>query len=443
MFWRVTRFLLLLGAGALLAALLATPGSRWQSSVGGCLLAGLLWFAIDLWQASRLVWWLRAPVQPQSPRLLGLWREIADRMRRLLRQREQQLQAAERRLHDVLAGIQAAPNGVVLLDAEQRIEWCNHTAARHLGFDASQDLYQHIGNLVRDPAFARYCAEGRYAQPLLLSGRTHSASHPVRLSLQIHPYGEGRSLLLSEDVTALEQAEAMRRDFVANVSHEIRTPLTVLSGFVETMLHIPLQDADRERYLQLMFQQAQRMQTLVQDLLTLSRLEGSPLPGIGHWRPVSALLEQVRAEALALSNNLSPQERRLSLCIASDDEISGSETELHSALSNLVTNAVRYTPQGSLIEVSWCRLPNGRGQFSVQDHSPGIAPEHLSRLTERFYRVDRSRSRETGGTGLGLAIVKHVVQRHGGELRISSKLGEGSQFSIIWPAERLRLRPTV
>mgnify|MGYP002507206300 CR=1 FL=1 len=440
MLWRVCRFFLFIGVGAILAAILSGPSSRILSSLCGALLATLLWFAIDLWQLARLVTWLREPTERQPPRIGGIWRELADRLRRQLRLRDQQQQLVQAQLRDVLAGIQAAPIGVVLLDAQQRIEWCNRTAAQHLGFHATHDLDQHIGNLVREPAFARYCSEGHYEQAVLITGRDSSARHPVRLSLQIHPYGEGRSLLLSEDVTAVEQAEAMRRDFVANVSHEIRTPLTVLSGFVETMLHIPLADEERQRYLQLMFTQAQRMQTLVHDLLTLSHLEGSPPPGAGHWLPIATLVEQFKSEALALSSSLTAIERPLILDIASDDEISGSESELHSAFSNLVTNAVRYTPAGLTITVSWRRLQDGSGLFSVKDQGPGIEPEHLSRLTERFYRVDRSRSRETGGTGLGLAIVKHVVQRHNGELRISSKLGEGSLFAVVWPSERVRTR---
>ncbi|KAF1020149.1 MAG: Phosphate regulon sensor protein PhoR [Paracidovorax wautersii] len=440
MLWRICRFLLFVVAGGALAWWLALPERRWWPGLAGALLACLVWFALDIWRAGKVVLWLRNTQERQPPDVDGIWGEITERVRRQFRVREQQTAAAEQRRQDVLAGIQASPNGVVLLDAEQRIEWCNEMAADHLGFHATNDVAQHIGNLVREPAFARYCASGQFDRPLIIAGRSNSAAHPVRLSLQLHPYGEGRSLLLTHDVTTLEQAEAMRRDFVANVSHEIRTPLTVLSGFVETMLHVPLAENDRLRYLELMLKQSQRMQTLVNDLLTLSRLEGSPPPGAGQWLPVGTLLEQFKAEAEALSSALTPVPRPLVLTVGRDDDISGSEPELHSALSNLVTNAVRYTPPGNPIEVSWGRLPDGRGVFSVKDKGPGIAPEHLPRLTERFYRVDRSRSRETGGTGLGLAIVKHVVQRHGGELRISSKLGEGSVFAVVWPAARVRPR---
>jgi two-component system phosphate regulon sensor histidine kinase PhoR len=263
-----------------------------------------------------------------------------------------------------------------------------------------------------------------------------SATRPRRLSVYLHPYGEGRRLLLTRDVTEIEQVEAMRRDFVANVSHEIRTPLTVLSGFVETLQTLDLPKEERARYLGMMGQQAQRMQTLGQDLLTLSRLEGSPPPGTGEWTPLATLLAQSEQEARSLAQ---AQRKELDLRFAPAPPfvLGGTHSELQSALSNLVSNAVRYTPAGGLVQVQ-ARLDGERLELSVHDTGPGIAPEHLPRITERFYRVDRSRSRESGGTGLGLAIVKHVVQRHGGELKIESTVGVGSTFTIVLPAARLR-----
>jgi two-component system, OmpR family, phosphate regulon sensor histidine kinase PhoR len=256
----------------------------------------------------------------------------------------------------------------------------------------------------------------------------------------MHPYGEGRSLMLSHDITALDQAEAMRRDFVANVSHEIRTPLTVLAGFVETLQSLPLKEQERNRYLSLMEQQAQRMQTLVSDLLTLSRLEGSPLPPAQDWHAASLLMAQCEQDANDLSTLLWSDPQGLSFQTDAVMEIAGSASELLSAMFNLIGNAIRYSPPDKPIAVRWSSLPGGGAVFSVRDQGAGIAPEHIPRLTERFYRVDRSRSRETGGTGLGLAIVKHVAQRHGGELSIESAPGKGSCFSIRFPAQRVRLR---
>ena len=402
--------------------------------------AVLLLAALQQWRSQRLLAALRTDrLQALAARTGGPWGEIAQRMQRLLKTRDESLRQSEARLQEFLVALENSPNGVVLLDENARIEWCNQTAAGHFGFDARRDQLQAIGNLVRDPAFGAYLASWNYSRDVVL---TVSASRavPLKLSVQIHPYAGNRRLMLSRDVTALEQAEAMRREFVANVSHEIRTPLTVLAGFVETLQNLPLDAQERARYLAMMAQQAQRMQTLVSDLLTLSKLEGSPLPGPGEWTPVAALLGQCEQEAGALSAVLAPQRPHVLVFDRGQGwHLSGAAGEWHSALSNLITNAIRYTPPGGRIEVTWRALDAGRAEFAVRDSGPGIAPEHIARLTERFYRVDRSRSRETGGTGLGLAIVKHVVQRHGAELGIDSTPGAGSTFAIRFPANRLRV----
>jgi len=223
------------------------------------------------------------------------------------------------------------------------------------------------------------------------------------------------------------------------VSHEIRTPLTVLSGFVETMQTLALSEAERHQYLSMMSQQASRMQTLVSDLLTLSRIEGSPAPGLGDWMDSRELLAHVHQEAVGLSQTLGSVMHDITLLESTPFWVAGSKTEVLSAMSNLMSNAVRYTPAGGQIRLGWRLLDDeGSAVFSVTDSGPGISPEHVPRLTERFYRVDRSRSRESGGTGLGLAIVKHVVQRHGGQLQVDSELGRGSTFSIVWPAGRIK-----
>ena len=412
----------------------------------GLLLAGLAWLLLDTLRLTRLLRWLRAEQNAELPGVLsgpvptagGVWGDVVDRTRRLLKNRDRQYQESQSRLNEFLSAMQASPNGVVLLDAEGRIEWCNQTAAQHFGFDAKRDVMQHIANLVRDPAFTAYLASGVFSREVTIPGGLSTATRPVRLSVNLHPYGNERKLLLSRDITALELAEAMRRDFVANVSHEIRTPLTVLSGFIETLQTLPLKEPERIRYLGLMAQQSQRMQTLVNDLLTLSRLEGSPSPDTSDWVTTSALLAQCEQEARALSAVLAPAGHLLEFEPGPPCELAGVQNELLSAMSNLVTNAVRYTPQAGSVKVRWTLLDDGRGEFQVQDSGPGMASEHLPRLTERFYRIDRSRSRETGGTGLGLAIVKHVTQRHGAELKIESQLGQGSRFSIVFPASRVR-----
>lgn len=434
-------------AGGALGWWTAAKGGLAWSLGGGLALGALVWLMIDSLYMGRLLRWLRteqgrevpAVVNSQElPRLPGVWGEVVDRTRRLLKNRDQQLQESQARLDEFLAAMQASPSGVVLLDAQGRIEWCNQMATQHFGFDAQRDVMQHIANLVREPAFKAYLASGNYSHDVVIPGSLSTPARPVKLSVHVHAYGKDRKLLLSRDITAVELAEAMRRDFVANVSHEIRTPLTVLSGFIETLQTLPLEEPERARYLALMAQQSQRMQTLVSDLLTLSRLEGSPFPGANDWITTNALLAQCEQEARALSAVITPQGHQLEFDPGPACEIAGVQTELYSAMSNLVTNAVRYTPETGLVSVSWTLLKDGRGQFQVRDTGPGIEPEHVPRLTERFYRIDRSRSRETGGTGLGLAIVKHVVQRHSAELHIESQPGHGSRFSIIFPAARIR-----
>jgi two-component system phosphate regulon sensor histidine kinase PhoR len=389
------------------------------------------WLLLAVAAVALVLVWLRHRRVRQLDRLNA-------RLARTLRERDDEVRQSQARLEEFLVALENSPNGVVLLDENGRIEWCNQTAAAHFGFDAQRDRLQYIGNLIRDPAFAAYMASWNYSRDVVLT-MPRDASSPLKLSVQAHPYAGSRRLVLSRDVTAVEQAEAMRRDFVANVSHEIRTPLTVLAGFVETMRTLTLEEHERRRYLELMAQQAQRMQTLVNDLLTLSKLEGSPPPGVGEWMPLATLMTQCEQEALSLSAVLAPNRpHEIVFESAPGVDVSGSPSELQSAMSNLMSNAVRYTPGGGRIEARWRALPDGRGEFSVKDSGPGIASEHIARLTERFYRVDRSRSRETGGTGLGLAIVKHVVNRHGAELKIDSTPGAGSTFAIILPASRLR-----
>jgi two-component system phosphate regulon sensor histidine kinase PhoR len=435
-------FLLLQILGAVTGIWLAPEALQIRGGLAGMLVMGLLWVLVDFTRGLRVLQWLRTGDVSDVPLKLGLWGEVAERARRLVRQREHETRDSDRRLQDFLAALQASPNGVVLLDAHGRIEWFNQTAAQHFGLDSGRDLLQHMVNLVRDPAFTAYVSGGNYQASVFMQGRDHSSAHPSRLSVHLHDYGEGRRLLLSRDVTMFEQAEAMRRDFVANVSHEIRTPLTVLSGFVETLQTLPLDATERARYLDLMAQQAGRMQSLVSDLLMLSRLEGSPLPGAAEWSSLPVLMGQVEQEAQVLSAVLNPPmtgpAQALVFEPAPARELAGTPSELHSALSNLVSNAVRYTPAGGKVRCGWLLLEDGRMEFYVQDSGPGIAPEHIPRLTERFYRVDRSRSRDTGGTGLGLAIVKHVAQRHGAELRIESTPGKGSRFAIVFPANRVR-----
>ncbi len=443
MFGRVFSSFILLISGA-------TLGYFWAQSqelqvtfylVVGSLVGAMLWWFWDAIRGLRVVYWLRYGDLAEVPNTFGLWGTVVDRTRRLLRERDRAINSSEQRLKDFLSAIQASPNGVVLLDENFQIEWCNLTAAFQLGIEPERDLAQRIGNLVRDPIFSAYMMISDVAEPIVIEGRGKNPNIPLRISIQRHSYGEGKQLLITRDVTVVEQADAMRRDFVANVSHEIRTPLTVLAGFVETLQTLKLTTEEQDKYLALMASQAHRMQSLVDDLLTLSRLEGSPIPGFTNSIVLSKLVEACQSESQQLSKLLFQEKISQVIVFETDPVIQnyllmGEPRELQSALSNLVSNAVRYTPQGGRIEVHTFLSADGNLNLQVKDTGPGIAPEHLPRLTERFYRVDRSRSRESGGTGLGLAIVKHVMQRHGGQLQITSIAGQGSCFNLVFPPTR-------
>jgi two-component system phosphate regulon sensor histidine kinase PhoR len=434
MTWLLPRLLLAIGAaffGFIVGAAVHSATGLEALGLGLGVTSGVaLLLVVDAVRGHRLLDWLRGNQQDNAPRDTGLWGELGYRVERAMRDRDRALARGRLELEQFLSAIEASPNGVLMLDAQEHILWCNRVAADHFALDPQRDLQQRITNLVRAPAFVAYLQAGRYGEPLVLG----NGRGPGTLSITVREYGEGMRLVLSLDVTERVRNEAMRRDFVANVSHEIRTPLTVLSGFIETLHTLPLTAVERDRVLVLMTQQTQRMQTLVADLLTLAQLEGSPRPAPDRWVGLDGLLMRVAADAEALSAG----RHALHLRPETHAELAGIESELLSAIANLVTNAVRYTPDGGEVELAWRLLEDGSGELTVIDTGPGIAREHIPRLTERFYRVDGSRSRETGGTGLGLSIVKHVMQRHGGELMIQSEVGKGSRFRLVFPAARVR-----
>lgn len=381
-------------------------------------------------QIAAFLRWLGRPARDALPPGRGLWEEAFATLHRHLKDRDEErerLRAALARFRD--AG-RALPDGVVILDREYRIEWVNPTAARHFSIDARRDLGQPLANFVRQPDFVAWLEAGDLREPLVLRGVRGETVLLVRLI----EFGDEQKLLNSRDVTAQEKLETMRRDFVANVSHELKTPITVLAGFVETLgdAKIEMSPAQRRRYLALMAEQARRMQQLIEDLLTLSALESSPAPADEQAIDMRAFAERLAEEARALSAG----RHQVASRVEHDARLTGSARELHSAFSNLVSNAVRYTPEGGTVTLSW-RLDGTRGVFAVQDTGIGVETRHIPRLTERFYRVDQGRSRDSGGTGLGLAIVKHVLTRHQASLEVDSELGKGSSFRAVFPAQRI------
>lgn len=358
------------------------------------------------------------------------WSEIFFRLQRIITGLRTDIEQIERQHKRFIEAFQASPNGIVMLDDQDQIEWCNAIAEQFLGLQFKRDALQRIHYIVRKPEFVQYMMSRQYEEPVVLE-KMGSASSLI-LRLQVFPFSENRRLILIQDITDLSKAEAMRRDFVANVSHEMRTPLTVMMGFLETVQTLELPPEQKAQYLEMMMDQGKRMKNLVEDLLTLANLEANTQPAPMNSISMSYLMSLIKNDAYALSQG----KHSLNFDLKTPCNLLGEEREVLSAFSNLVSNAIRYTPNVGSVSATWSVNAAGEGEFSVTDTGPGISPEHIPRLTERFYRIDRSRSRETGGTGLGLAIVKHVANRHQANLVIESTPGRGSTFTLRFPPAR-------
>lgn len=418
-------------ASVLLVALILWAGSGWIAALG--FLAGTQAFVMlrRLWQEFRLARWLENPDEVDPPDATGTWGDIFYRLQKLQRRQRTSRSELASALEQFEHAAQAVPDGMVILNRSDQIEWCNPASRKYMGLDCERDRGQFIRYLLRQAHFLEFLDAADYSQRLVCKS---PINREMTLSLQLVPFGSAQKLLVARDVTDLERVDAMRRDFIANVSHELRTPLTVVGGFVETLADAQeLPASETKRYFDLMLDHTRRMQHLLDDLLVLSRLESDDHTLKDETVHVQDLAKSLKSEAESLSRG----RHQVNLKIDSAANLKGGLQEIRSALSNLVSNAVRYTPEGGDITLAW-RERNGEGVFSVTDTGEGIAAEHIPRLTERFYRVDRSRSRETGGTGLGLAIVKHVLTRHGARLDVQSTPGKGSIFSVIFPAQRVQ-----
>jgi two-component system phosphate regulon sensor histidine kinase PhoR len=430
MFSVITRFLILIVL-AFVAGFIAL--SNFGPTLG--IAAGITVLAIPLiYSYINLAHLLKYTVDDSietMPLPSGYFEDALSRLQRLVRNLKQRILSVEKQHNRFIEAFQASPNGILMLDDEDQIEWCNAIAERFFGLNFKRDVLQRINFLIRRPEFVQYLYKRQFDEPLLLERMGPAAN--LSLMLQAFPFGGNRHLLLIQDVTDLQKADAMRRDFVANVSHEMRTPITVLMGFLETIQSLELDKAQQDQYFEMMMSQAQRMKSLVEDLLTLANLEANSLPAPMQTIQMQTVLALLKNDAEALSQGF----HTFNFEIASERNLLGEEREILSAFGNLVSNAIRYTPDVGSIGAIWRINEREEGEFAVTDTGPGIASEHLSRLTERFYRVDRSRSRDTGGTGLGLAIVKHIASRHQAQLIIESTPGKGSTFTLRFPRERL------
>jgi len=417
---------------ALAAAIALIFGPAWGFAALAAGLGGII--GVFLLQLHRLEQWADSPFDTPVPEAKGAWGAAFSALYRRTRARQARQRDLATTIDRFRNAVEALPDGMVILDAANRIQWANRRALSHLGIELGTDTGRPLANFLRAPEFIRYLEAEDFADAVVVESQREAGA---TLSIQIVPFGVDERLLISRNITQVEAVSRMRRDFIANVSHELKTPLTVIAGFLETLQDVKVDSRQRTRYLQLMTEQANSMQRLIDDLLTLSTLESEHTVRADTSFAVLPLLLEVSADAKALSAG----RHRIVLDFATPAIVTANRDELASAFGNLVSNAVRYTPDGGTITLGWHVDDEGRGAFSVTDTGIGIAPEHIPRLTERFYRVDRSRSRATGGTGLGLAIVKHVLIRHQAALDVTSELGSGSTFTVLLPPRRIAPEP--
>lgn len=402
-------------------------------AVSWVLLAGtsiyLLW---TLRQSNKLHQWLFSPdSHDNTPESHGLWGDLFDGIHQL----QQRHETAQERLQTVINRVQESTNAlndaVIMTNAKGSMEWWNNAATRYLGFKRDSDYGQLVYNLIRDPSFKTYFEKKSYEHPLDLT----SPYRPyLFLRFHITLFGEDDRLIIAQDISALHRLERMRKDFVSNVSHEMRTPLTVISGYLETFLdHADDLPPRWNRALNTMQQQSLRMERLIGDLLLLANVESKEQKHEHQTTDVEQLITKIKHDAQAFS-----AERKHNITINSQDHITlrGDEHQLRSAFSNIIFNAVKYTPSEGSIDIHWWSDSKG-AHLSVKDNGIGFDPIHIPRLTERFYRADPSRHKETGGSGLGLAIVKHVLLNHEGSLEVKSDPGKGSEFICHFPSTRI------
>lgn len=414
-----------LGRMAFVIALAAVIGGLYGYPLQAIILALLA--IILFWQAqmNRVQTWLQDPEQV-PPDVYGIWGELSARI--YLHQRnhkkvQKRLEASLDHLHDSFSSMR---DGVIMVDDQGVIEWSNQSVEPLLGLRHPEDTGQTLTNLVREPVFNEYFIAGDFSHPLQFVTIANSSLH---LRIEVTHFGKGERLLFVRDVSEAVRMEQMRRDFVANVSHELRTPLTVITGYLDTFKsNVDQLPQPFVKPVAQMGQQAQRMENLLKDLLWLSRIESEKREAKREQVDVGALLREIAEEV-----GTAYPDCQLDLDIDTDIAILGDYQELYSAASNLVNNAIKYAGDSGLVKVSWSRNQAG-ALLAVEDNGPGIDQVHIPRLTERFYRVDNSRSTQTGGTGLGLAIVKHVAQAHGAHLTITSELGSGTSFTLAFPS---------
>ncbi len=418
---------------------------RWLIGLAACITIGLvlghLLAVVLLYVLGTLYWqfyqlytfhhWLRHSGRKAPPETSGIWGEVFDSVYRLQKKQRKSKRRMRQALTRIESSTAALKEGVIMADNQGNLEWWNNSAAHFLGLMRPVDRGQAITNIVRNPDFFRYFSQKRFGEPLVIKSPAKSG---VYLEIQTTLYDKNDHLIFIRDVTRLHLLEQMRKDFVANASHELKTPLTVIKGYLETLsMFKDSLPASMQKGIVNMSDQSERMEHLIEDLLLLSRLESNDKREVDQWLKVSDLIQAIQKMASPILTD----QHQLTFDIPEDARLYGSYKELYSAFSNLVVNAIKYSPDGGEITVMW-EANEFSGVFSVQDTGLGIEPRYIPRLTERFFRVDKGRGSKTGGTGLGLAIVKHVLLHHDAKLQIRSQPGFGSTFSCHFPASRIR-----
>ena len=395
------------------------------------LISGAL--VISVWRRNQMYRWLEKRPGQEMTQVPGLWLDMTQRIQK----RESEIAAERDSVHQLLANLHQSlaslDAGLIHLSLDWRINWWNQPASRLLGLRESFDKDASLFNLVRTPELYTYVKTGKYDLPITLPSPITSGK---MLEYTVCSIDKTGFLLVVRDVTRFTRLERMRSDFIANVSHELKTPLTVITGYLETIIDNDLVSDAGVRAVGQAFKQADRMNSLIKDLLILSQLETTAPDATPQEFQVQDLIQYAIQDADEVKRAVQKQQTQIVMADCAPKTLRGDWNELSSALTNLTANAVRYSHDGAQIAVSF-NLRGEDGVITVTDDGPGISTEHLPRLTERFYRVDHSHSRETGGTGLGLAIVKHILYRHGGTLEIQSKVGQGSEFRCVIPADRL------
>lgn len=381
----------------------------------------------------RLNKWLKNPSLPTIPSGSGIWEEIFAILYREYRKQKKSKSELTTTLGRFMTAAEAIPDGIIALNQNNEIEWCNKPSEKMLGIQLAKDINQPINYLLRETGFTEYLYTNKYDVTFkLISWQNSSRSFEIL----IVPFGASQKLLICKDITQIEKNDSIKRDFIANVSHELKTPLTVIVGFLETLSDMKNEfNAKTLPYLQMMLEQSERMKKLVEDLLQLSSIESNTAPAEKKEIDMAKLFRKLKKDSVFLSK----KSHKINMSINKNIALLGHEKEIYSAFLNLISNAIRYTEKGGNINAVW-DIKDQKPFFEVQDSGIGIDEGLIPRLTERFFRINPDRSRNSGGTGLGLSIVKHISIRHQAQIEIYSQIGKGSQFKIIFPQERLSLK---